>query len=331
MHGSESVEFETPAAMMRRLTLGREQYCQRLLTTLLLHGPYPRWNTRSPLSPTGLEFLRRLHERCFVDGWPSGTPVFVDEFELPARHEAERGAAPDYAVIWDDHIWLIELKTEKGSHRKAQVPYYFELGRHHHPQATVDLTYLTGPMSAPSEAPQAWARYAHITWDAIADLIQELWPKPTAPGQREVVEGLLDAIASLHLPPSEWRAGLGVPVPAMSRCPVRRQPAMRSRGRCGWPSSPRRTTSSAGLRSRRRTWTSSSIFASRSGTPSRRPRPTPPCGTFARGSGARRARESRSPLAAQRSAWRYGSPGTRRLWSDWSDRLGPCRHSVAST
>lgn len=214
MESDKEFEFETPADMMRRLKLGREEYCQRLLTTLLLHAPYPRWNTRSTLAPVGIEFLRRLHHRCFSDGWPHTTPVFVDELELPARHEAERGAAPDYAVLWDERVWLIELKTEKASHRREQVPYYFELGRHHHPQARIDLTYLTSPMDAPFEPDAEWGRYAHITWDQIADLIRDLWPDPTARGQREVVEGLLDAIDSLHMKPSEWRAATGVRSPA---------------------------------------------------------------------------------------------------------------------
>jgi len=213
VHSGDEFEFETPAAMMSRLRVGREEYCQRLLTTLLLHAPYPKWNTRSSLSPVGLEFLRRFHERCFGDGWPDGTPVFVDELELPARHEQERGAAPDYAVLWDDRVWLIELKTETASHRKDQVPYYFELGRHHHPAARIDLTYLTSPMDAPFEPDLESGRYAHITWGQIADLIRELWPNPTAPGQREVVDGLLDAIDSLHLKASDWRAAIGAPAP----------------------------------------------------------------------------------------------------------------------
>jgi hypothetical protein len=38
--------FETPAQLLARLRLGREEFCQRLLTSLILHGPYPRWNTK---------------------------------------------------------------------------------------------------------------------------------------------------------------------------------------------------------------------------------------------------------------------------------------------
>lgn len=203
--------FETPAQLMARLKLGREELCQRLLTTLLLHGPYPRWNSRSTLAAPGLRFLRQVHERSFGDGWPDESPVFVDEFELAPRTETELGGAPDYAVLWDDRVWLIELKTEKGSHRPAQVPYYFELAHHHYPEARVDLTYLTGPMEAPHEPDPTWARYAHVEWADLLPLIRETWPHPSAPGQREVLDGLVDAIDSLHLTPREWRERLHAP------------------------------------------------------------------------------------------------------------------------
>lgn len=205
MEASDEFEFETPHELLRRLKLGREEFCQRLLTSLMLHAAYPKWNSRSPVAPVGAEFLRRLHERSFGDGWPDDAPVFVDEFELAPRHDAEKGGAPDYAVLWEDRLWLIELKTEKGSHRADQVPYYFELAHHHYPDASIDLTYLTSPMDAPFEPDPAWGRYAHETWGGIADLIKETWAEPTAPGQREVVDGLLDAIDNLHLKPTEWK------------------------------------------------------------------------------------------------------------------------------
>jgi hypothetical protein len=93
----------------------------------------------------------------------------VDEFDLPARNDSERGGAPDYAVLWADRLWIIELKTEKGSHRADQIPSYFELAHHHYPTAEVDLLYLTPPMEADYEPDGAWARYAHTTW---ADLVE---------------------------------------------------------------------------------------------------------------------------------------------------------------
>ena len=40
-----------------------------------------------------------------------------DELELPKRHDAEKGSAPDMALRDSKRLWLIELKTEAGSHR----------------------------------------------------------------------------------------------------------------------------------------------------------------------------------------------------------------------
>jgi len=203
------MRFETPTELLARLKLGREEYCQRLLTTLLLHAPYPRWNTRSVLAPEGAAFLRDLHELSFGTGWPGGAPAFVDEFELPPRDDAEKGGAPDYTVVWSDRLWLIELKTEKGSHRATQVPGYFELAHHHYPEARIDLTYLTPPMQAPYQPDGDGARYAHVTWETLPDLLRSHWPAPATPGQQEVLDGLLAAIDSLHLTPMEWRPALG--------------------------------------------------------------------------------------------------------------------------
>jgi hypothetical protein len=127
------VRYEPPRHLLGRLRLGREEFCQRLLTMLILDGPYPKWNSRSLPSPAGKRFLAGLHRLSFGAGdWPPDG-IFVDEFELPKRHDAEAGGAPDWAVLWPDRLWIVELKTERASHRAAQIPSYFELGRHHHP------------------------------------------------------------------------------------------------------------------------------------------------------------------------------------------------------
>lgn len=202
------MRYETPKELLARLKLGREEFCQRLLTTLLLAAPYPKWNARSSLCPAGVTFLRALYERNFDAPWPNGDPVFVDEFELPARHEAEKGGAPDYAVVWPDRLWLIELKTEKASHRHQQIPQYFELARAHHPHAAIDVTYITPPMEARYTPQNPWERYAHIAWGDLEEAIRTTWPAPEAPGEKEVVDGLIDAIKSLDKKPAEWRAGL---------------------------------------------------------------------------------------------------------------------------
>lgn len=204
------MRYETPQELLGRLKLGREEFCQRLLTTLVLAAPYPKWNTRSSLCPAGVTFFRTLYERNFGEAWPDGDPAFVDEFELPPRHDAEKGGAPDYAVVWNDRLWLIELKTEKASHRHQQIPQYFELGHHHYPDAAVDLTYITPPMQAPYSPQNPWERYAHVAWGDLEEVIRTTWSAPDAPGQKEVVEGLIDAIKSLDKKPGEWRAGLAV-------------------------------------------------------------------------------------------------------------------------
>ncbi len=202
------MEFENPRDLLRRLKLGREEYCQRLLTMLILEGPYPRWNSRSRPSKTGKGFLRALYERSFGGVWPGDDAIFVDEFELPPRHDAERGGAPDYAVLWDDRLWLIELKTEKTSHRADQISTYFNLARHHYPRAVIDVLYVTPPMHAPYDPPGPWGRYAHTTWTELAQIIRLTWPSCALPGQRAVLDGLLAALAGLDVRPAEWRATL---------------------------------------------------------------------------------------------------------------------------
>ena len=37
--------IEDPDVLLRRLRLGREEYCQRLLTMLIIGDAYPRWNS----------------------------------------------------------------------------------------------------------------------------------------------------------------------------------------------------------------------------------------------------------------------------------------------
>jgi hypothetical protein len=87
--------IEDPLQLLGRLRLGREEYCQRLLTMLILAGPYPRWNSRSRPSERGTQFLRALDALCFGDAAWDGEPLFVDEFDLPKRYEEEAGCAPD--------------------------------------------------------------------------------------------------------------------------------------------------------------------------------------------------------------------------------------------
>jgi hypothetical protein len=197
---------ESPSRLLERLKIGREEYCQRLLTMLVLDGPYPRWNTPAVPSSSGIAFLRTVYEHSFNRPWPGDDAMFVDEFALPPRHDGEAGGAPDYAVAWGDHLWLIELKTEKGSHRNGQIPGYFDLAHHHYPDAMIDVLYVTPAQAPPVIPPGPWAAYAHTTWMALAPHVEGGWPVEDGSRYYEIVSSLLNAIGDLGLSPAEWRS-----------------------------------------------------------------------------------------------------------------------------
>lgn len=201
--------YEDPEALLRRLKLGREEFCQRLLTMLILGGPYPRWNTRSRPSERGARFLAALHAMSFGEPSPPNAEVFVDEFEMPARHADEKAGWPDYAVLWNDRTWIIELKTEASSHRVEQLPLYLAQATHHYPRTAVDLTYITPPLKKASPALQDHQRYAHVTWTQLAPVIRETWGEPQEAAH--VRDRLLATIEGLSQPAAEWRASLKQP------------------------------------------------------------------------------------------------------------------------
>lgn len=111
---------------------------------------------------------------CFGSAEWSAPPLFVDEFELPKRHDGEKGAGPDNALLWSDRLWMIELKTETSSHRPAQISTYLQLARHHYPSRRIHLTYLTPEMAWDPPA-SGDARLAHMTWSQIVPLITDIW------------------------------------------------------------------------------------------------------------------------------------------------------------
>ena len=177
----------------------------------MLGGHYPRWNTRSTPTADGVAFLRALDALSFGESRCPEPVEFVDELELPPRHDGERGGAPDYAMLWPDRVWLVELKTEAGSHRPDQLPSYYRLAAHHHPTAAVDITYLTPIVSKPSPVLGPGQRYAHLTWQQVRPLLLAVWGDATDPGVARVRDGLLDVLDTLEQPLAPWRERLAAP------------------------------------------------------------------------------------------------------------------------
>jgi hypothetical protein len=196
--------YESPRELLDRLKLGREEFVQRLITSLILAAPYPSWNSRNRPGPDGLVFLERLHGLSFENGWAGSEAVFVDEFDLPGRTDDDKSGAPDWAVLWSDRLWIIELKTEVASHRHDQVPTYFDLAHHHYPDSQIDLTYLTPPMNATYEDENDRGRFSHVAWEPVASLVEEIWGGSGRPDQQEVVDGILAALGALDMKPSPW-------------------------------------------------------------------------------------------------------------------------------
>ncbi len=131
--------IEDPDALLRRLRLGREEYCQRLLTMLIIGDAYPRWNAVSQPSTNGLEFLYRLYLLSFGRRPLNPSTDVPSSTSSTCRHDVTtRGAAPDYAVLDGDPLWMIELKTETASHRRGQLFTRLELAKHHHPNHLVE-------------------------------------------------------------------------------------------------------------------------------------------------------------------------------------------------
>ena len=202
--------WESPSDLWRRLKLGREEYLQRLVTTLILNGDPPPWNTPRPPSEAGRRFLELLDDTAHGThnrGRPADVPlVFVDEYLLPKLEEDGSNGWPDWAVLWPDRVWVIELKTEAGSHRPDQLPYYLRLAAAAHQGCSLDLTYITGPLTKPAPTLLKGQRYSHLTWHQVVPLIKDAWGRDARPEVAEYVAMVITLVTNLgEVSPSEQR------------------------------------------------------------------------------------------------------------------------------
>jgi hypothetical protein len=191
-----------PADLRGRL--GREEFTQKLLTSLVLGRVERGWNIRRRPSSAGALFLRDLHASAFGEASvPEEVPAFVDEFELRELVEGEPSGWPDYGVVWPDRLLLIELKTERASHRAAQLPYYLRLAAHWHGDVEVDLLYLTPamPLIVPAVVSPR-QRFAHLTWAEVAPLVESTWLHSDVPAEREIASYLVDLINEIETAPT---------------------------------------------------------------------------------------------------------------------------------
>ena len=195
--------------MWRRLKLGREEFLQRVLTTLIVGGDPPPWNVARAPSEQGVQFLHLLDVAAHGDdsqATTSDADVFVDEYLLPKVEESAINGWPDWALLWPDRVSVIELKSEPDSHRADQLPYYLHLAAAAHPTCRVDLTYITGPLAKPAPALGEGQRYSHLQWTQLLPLVDEVWGTDGRPEVRAYVDAARTVIENLTvLRPSDQR------------------------------------------------------------------------------------------------------------------------------
>lgn len=195
--------WESPASLWSRLKLGREEFLQRLMTTLIMGGDAPRWNTQTRPCDQGMHFLRLLdglaHGHEPLDRSAPPPDHFVDEYLLPKVEESAENGWPDWATLWADRVWIIELKTEPGSHRPTQLPYYLRLAAAAHPDQSVDLTYITGPLTKPAPDVADGQRYSHVQWTEVLPLVMTVWGEDSRSGVRAYVDAVQEVIGNLSL------------------------------------------------------------------------------------------------------------------------------------
>lgn len=157
----------------------REVSVQEVLAELIAGRPCD-WFL--PYTPTedGRVFLEGLWRELLGDD--HGRPEwFVSEYRLPVPMDWRQDISftyrcPDFAFGDDDHVLVVELKTERPSYDAQQILDYLRLARHRLPTARIDVALL-GPHRPGATPPHdSRQRYAETTWATIPALLQEAFP-----------------------------------------------------------------------------------------------------------------------------------------------------------
>lgn len=192
----------------------REESIQQVLARLLVgHSP----SDFLPYSPTpaGERLARAVWETAFGDP-PERVDWVTSEYSLPVPHEwrAEINLSyrcPDFAFGAANRILLLELKTEWGSYKRAQVFDFLRLARRLHPDASIDLVLLEERLRGAAFETDARQRYTEMTWAQIADLMRhEMGGNETA----SRLCAFLDASLASAVAPASLRATDDAAVPA---------------------------------------------------------------------------------------------------------------------
>ncbi|WP_156969739.1 hypothetical protein [Knoellia subterranea] len=163
-----------------------------------------------------MQFLKLLDTLAHGDtaGSELEPDSFVDEYLLPKVESTAENGWPDWAVLWPQRVWVIELKTEAGSHRPAQLPYYSRLAAAAHPHRAIDLTYITGPLTKPAPELVAGQRYSHLVWSDVLPLVETVWGSESRPEVGSYVQAVANVVSNLaRLRPMEQRLALVGEVP----------------------------------------------------------------------------------------------------------------------
>lgn len=169
-----------PNVIAERLRLwkqGRDAFVHRILTLLFIGRSPDPWNLPCRLSLNGARFLRLIDEVLFGEEWE--TPEeFYWEYKLPKRPDDKETGWPDFAALWTDRVLMIELRTEVGTHRDAQVEWYLQLAAHNYQGRAVDLIYVTPePTSGRRMNLPDLGRVRNCSWIEMAKIIEVAWGK----------------------------------------------------------------------------------------------------------------------------------------------------------